>query len=32
MGGPEGVRASEVMSITLQMDRGIQMHCIPRPC
>jgi Cytochrome P450 len=30
MGGPEGVRASELMSMTLQPGRGLLMHCIPR--
>ncbi len=30
MGGPEGVRASEVYFITVQPVNGLKMHCIPR--
>jgi len=32
MGGAEGVRTAERMSITLQMADGMKMHCLPRPC
>ena len=32
MGGAEGVRATERVSITLSMCDGMKMHAIPRPC
>ncbi len=30
MGGPEGVRASELTSITLSCSKGMKMHAIAR--
>ena len=30
MGGPEGVRAAEHLSITMSCDKGMKMHVIPR--
>lgn len=30
MGGPEGVRAAEHLSITMSCDKGMKMHVVPR--
>ena len=30
MGGPEGVRAAEHLSITMSCDKGMKMHVSPR--